>query len=64
MKYYHELNICAKHLAWELEMRGCKVGNHDNQPNNKPSPLPKILNRGCLIELTRQDSYKKHKSLS
>ena len=64
MKYSQELNVCAKHLAWQLEMQGYKVGHTNNQPYIQPLPPPKILNRGCLIELTRQHSIKKHKSVS
>ena len=66
MKYYQELNIYAKNLAWQLEMQGYKVNHPNNEPYPKPSPPtsppppPKILNRGCLIELTRQSPIKRH----
>ena len=55
MKYSQELNICAKHLAWQLDM----MGNKPTKPSPPPPP-PKILNRGCIIELTRQSHIKKH----
>ena len=62
MKHYQELNIYAKNLAWQLEMQGYKVNPTHLKPSppTSPPPPPKILNRGCLIELTRQSPIKRH----
>ena len=64
MKHYEEIGIWANQLRWQLEIQGYKVDNYNKSPIS-PASLPssrppKILNQGCLIELTRQPSIKKN----